>query len=101
MTLRSERVTLVGGGLVGSLLATGLAKRGFDVELFERRSDPRTAAVYGGRSINLAVSVRGIHALKSLGLDQEVLSEGIAMKGRVMHAVDGTLTYQPYGVEDW
>jgi kynurenine 3-monooxygenase len=94
-------ISLVGGGLVGSLLATGLARRGFEVELLERRSDPRTRAVYGGRSINLALSVRGVHALRQLGLDQRILSEAIPMRGRMMHAVDGSLTFQPYGVEDW
>ena len=98
---RSRSITLVGGGLVGSLLATGLARRGFDVELLERRSDPRTRSVYGGRSINLALSVRGVHALRGLGLDRRILSEAIAMRGRMMHGVDGALTFQPYGVEDW
>ncbi len=94
-------LSIVGGGLVGSLLATGLARRGFDVEILERRSDPRARSVYGGRSINLALSVRGVHALRELGLDQQILSEAIPMRGRIMHAVDGSLTFQPYGVEDW
>ncbi len=94
-------ISIVGGGLVGSLLATGLARRGVEVELLERREDIRRGGAYGGRSINLAVSVRGIHALKGLGLAEEVLSRGIPMKGRMMHSVSGELTYQPYGVEDW
>ncbi len=96
-----DHFTLVGGGLVGSLLATGLARRGFDVELLERRPDMRRSQVGAGRSINLAVSARGIHALRELGLADEVLSRGIAMKGRLMHSVRGELTYQPYGTEDW
>src|SRR5699024_2446956 len=56
-------ITIVGAGLVGSLLATLLAQRGFPVDLFEKRPDPRQAGFLGGRSINLALSERGIHAL--------------------------------------
>jgi kynurenine 3-monooxygenase len=97
----ARQITLAGGGLVGSLLATGLARRGFEVEVLERRPDMRKARISAGRSINLAVSTRGIHALKQLGLADEVLSRGIAMRGRMMHSVRGELTFQPYGVEDW
>jgi kynurenine 3-monooxygenase len=102
MSLPENRsITVVGGGLVGSLLATGLARRGFDVELLERRPDMRKARISAGRSINLAVSARGIHALRELGLADEVLARGVPMKGRMMHSATGELTYQPYGVEDW
>jgi len=94
-------ITVVGGGLVGSLLATGLAKRGHEVELLERRSDMRKGGAAAGRSINLAVSVRGIHALRTLGLEQEVLARAIPMQGRMMHSPSGELTFQRYGVEDW
>ena len=52
-------ITIVGGGLVGSLLAVLMAKRGHKVDVYERRSDPRTADQYAGRSINLVVSHRG------------------------------------------
>lgn len=91
--------TLLGAGLVGSLLAVYLRKRGYEVEVYERRPDPRKIGNYAGRSINLALSSRGIEALKKVGLDQEVLSTGMPMKGRTMHSTSGATTYQPYGKE--
>ncbi len=94
-----EKIVLVGGGLSGSLLAICLAKRGFKVELYERRPDMRVEGYVGGRSINLALSLRGIEALKKVGLDEKVLNEAIPMNGRMMHNVKGELTYQPYGLE--
>ena len=95
-----ERIKVIGSGLVGSMLSMFLARRGFDVEVFERRPDMRKETISAGRSINLALSTRGIHALERLGLAQEVLAQAIPMKGRMMHAVDGTLAYQPYGKND-
>ena len=94
-----EKIVLVGGGLSGSLLAICLAKRGFKVELYERRPDMRVEGYVGGRSINLALSLRGIEALKKVGLDEKVLNDAIPMNGRMMHNVKGELTYQPYGLE--
>lgn len=91
---------LVGAGLVGSLLATYLARRGFDVEVLERRPDMRVEVVDGGRSINLAISARGLHALSKVGLEEEALKHAIAMRGRMMHAVSGELTFQAYGKDD-
>jgi kynurenine 3-monooxygenase len=100
-------IAIVGAGPVGSLLATYLARRGLDVTLYERRPDLRAldaaAAMKSGsagRSINLAVSVRGLHALREVGLEDEVLAEAIPMRGRMMHAVDGALTFQRYGKDD-
>lgn len=94
-----EKIVLVGGGLSGSLLAICLAKRGFKVELYERRPDMRIEGYVGGRSINLALSLRGIEALRKVGLDEKVLNDAIPMNGRMMHNVKGELTYQPYGIE--
>lgn len=93
-------VTIVGAGLVGSLLATFLARRGFAVQVLERRPDMRRAAISAGRSINLAVSVRGLHALKQLGLEEQVLAQAVPMRGRMIHAADGALTFQRYGKND-
>lgn len=96
----SQPLTLVGAGLVGSLQAAFLARRGFRVRVFERRPDMRKETISAGRSINLAVSVRGLHALKQLGLEEQVLRQAVPMRGRMMHAVDGTLTFQRYGKDD-
>ncbi len=95
-----EHVKVIGSGLVGSMLSMYLARRGFEVEVFERRPDMRKETISAGRSINLALSTRGIHSLERLGLADAVLAQAIPMKGRVMHAVDGALSYQPYGKND-
>ncbi len=93
----TQKINIIGGGLSGSLLAIYMAKRGFDINLFERRSDMRTSKVYQGRSINLALSDRGLNALKRIGLDEEVLKDAIPMTGRMMHSKTGELAYHPYG----
>lgn len=85
---------------MGSLLASYLARRGFEVELLERRPDMRVEVVDGGRSINLAISARGLNALARVGLEEEALRHAIAMRGRMMHAVSGELTFQAYGKDD-
>ncbi len=95
-----DRVTLVGAGLAGSLLSIYLAQRGFDVDVYERRPDMRKVNIGGGRSINLALSTRGIHALKEVGVLEQVMKIAIPMKGRMMHAVSGELTFQRYGKDD-
>lgn len=92
-----KRITLVGGGLAGSLAAVYLAKRGYEVNIYERRPDMRNVEIPAGRSINLALSTRGIDALKRVGLDQVVLDQAIPMVGRMMHDEKGNLAYQPYG----
>ncbi len=91
-------VAIVGSGLVGSLLALGLKRRGFDVAIFERRPDPKTSGVIGGRSINLALSDRGLLGLASAGVLGDVEQVAIPMPGRRMHARDGSTTYMPYGL---
>ena len=92
-----EKAVIIGGGLSGSLLAICLAKRGFEVELYERRNDMRKGKTEAGRSINLALSTRGIEALKKVGLADQVLDDAIPMDGRQMHSKAGELSYQPYG----
>ena len=92
-------ITVVGGGLAGSLMAVYFAKKGYEVNLFERRPDMRKADISAGRSINLALSTRGLRALEKVGLKDAILSEAIPMHGRTMHDESGNLSYQPYGTE--
>ncbi len=98
-SLPKKQITIIGAGLVGSLMAIYCARRGFRVQMFERRTDPRArrTKLGEGRSINLAISRRGINALQRLGIEKEVLEEAIPMPGRMMHSTDGELTYQAYG----
>ena len=91
------KIKLIGAGLNGPLLAILLAQRGFGVEIFERRPDMRRVRMSAGRSINLALSTRGIHALQQAGLWERMRSIIIPMKGRMMHSMAGELTFQPYG----
>src|SRR5579859_612731 len=100
MVRQSETVTLIGAGLNGPLLALGLVKRGFNVEIYERRPDMRRVRVSAGRSINLALSTRGIHALTQAGLWQGMQNIIIPMKGRMMHSPSSELTFQPYGKDE-
>ncbi|HEX5353582.1 MAG TPA: NAD(P)/FAD-dependent oxidoreductase [Rhodanobacteraceae bacterium] len=93
-------VTIIGAGLVGSLLATLLAQRGFDVEVFERRPDPRVRGTGGGRSINLALAERGLNALRSADIADQVLAQAVMMRGRMVHALDGSGNLQRYGLDD-
>jgi kynurenine 3-monooxygenase len=93
-------VAIVGAGLAGALFACYLGRAARRVDLYEKRPDPRQGPTDRGRSINLALSVRGIHALRELGLADEVLSSSIVMRGRMIHARDGALTFQPYGKDD-
>ncbi len=92
----STSVVLIGGGLGGALLATYLGRAGYQVDLYERRPDPSAGNFVGGRSINLAISTRGIHALQQVGLADEVMQSAIPMRGRVIHTPDGHLHFQPY-----
>ena len=93
----SDKITLIGAGLNGPLLAILLMRRGFAVEIYERRPDMRRVRMSAGRSINLALSTRGIHALQQAGLWDGMRNIIIPMKGRMMHSVAGELTFQPYG----
>lgn len=90
-------VTILGAGLVGSLLAILMRRRGYPVTIFERRPDMRKASVAAGRSINLAMSTRGWHALGLAGLKAEMEQLAIPMTGRYLHQADGSTAFQPYG----
>src|SRR5580704_4154122 len=100
MPSTSDTVAIVGAGLTGPLLAVSLVQRGFCVEIYERRPDPRRVRLSAGRSINLAISVRGIHALREAGLWESMSNIIIPMKGRMMHSLSGELTFQPYGKDE-
>jgi len=93
------KFVLVGSGLAGGLLAAYLGRRGYDVELYERRADPREGNIVGGRSINLAISTRGIHALERIGLADQALRHAIPMRGRMIHDKSGALHFAPYDVD--
>ncbi len=93
----ARHITLLGAGLTGPLLAIYLARRGYQVDLYERRPDMRIRDIGGGRSINLALSTRGINALHEVGVDAAVLGDAIEMAGRMIHGHDGSLNLQPYG----
>jgi kynurenine 3-monooxygenase len=97
MKATPDKITLIGAGLNGPLLAILLMQRGFAVEIYERRPDMRKVRISAGRSINLALSTRGIHALQQAGLWERMRSIIIPMKGRMMHSLAGELTFQPYG----
>jgi len=100
MNHKSNTITLIGAGLNGPLLAILLVQRGFAVEIYERRPDMRRVRMSAGRSINLAMSTRGIHALQQAGLWEGMRSIIIPMRGRMMHSPAGDLTFQPYGKDD-
>src|SRR5216110_2277196 len=95
------KFVLIGSGLAGGLLAAYLGRRGYEVDLYERRSDPREGNLVGGRSINLALSTRGIHALEQIGIADEVLKHAIPMRGRMIHpaAAGSAPIFAPYDVD--
>lgn len=95
-----KKIAVVGAGLVGSLQAILMAQKGYQVSVFERREDLRKAKLIGGKSINLALSDRGWKALELAGIADDIRAIGIPMYQRCMHAPDGKLTYQPYGVNN-
>lgn len=95
----SQEAIVVGAGLVGSLWAVFLARRGYNVKVFERRPDMRAAGYRGGKSINLAMSERGWKAVEKAGIREKIEKVAIPMPGRMMHSIDGQLTFQPYGKE--
>lgn len=97
---QQSKVTLVGSGLAGPLLAISLKERGIPVEIYERRPDMRRVRISAGRSINLALSTRGIHALREAGVWSAIERILIPMKGRMMHSITGELTFQPYGKDN-
>jgi kynurenine 3-monooxygenase len=100
LPVKNSPITIVGAGLVGSLLATLLAQRGFAVTVFERRPDPRKAGFLGGRSINLALAERGWHGLRVAGLQKRMQPIAVMMRGRMVHDLDGHTNLQRYGRDD-
>jgi len=95
----AESVAIVGGGLAGCLLATLLGRRGVPVTVYERREDPRATPPERGRSINLAISARGLLALDQVGLRDLTLSRALPMHGRMVHSVDGQQSFRPYSAD--
>ena len=95
-----EKVSLVGGGLVGSMLSILLAKKGFPVEVFEARPDMRKTDAYAGRSINLAMSHRGWKAIEMAGIKDKIDEVAIPMYGRMIHDMEGNQTFQPYSIHN-
>ncbi|MER7547620.1 NAD(P)/FAD-dependent oxidoreductase [Spirillospora sp. NPDC127506] len=94
-----ERVAIVGAGLAGCLLAVLLGRRGIPVTVYERRPDPRVAGAERGRSINLAISARGLAALEQVGLREESLKQALPMHGRMVHPLPGAQNFQPYSAD--
>lgn len=97
--MSDEQVAVVGAGLAGCLLASLLGRRGLDVTLYERRPDPRAAGAESGRSINLALSARGLDALARIGLRDEALRRALPMRGRMLHQVGGAPAFRPYSAD--
>jgi kynurenine 3-monooxygenase len=96
----NKNVNIIGAGLVGSLLSIYLAKRGYKIELFERRPDMRKANISAGKSINLALSDRGWKGLEGVGIAEEIKKIAIPMYGRCIHHKDGSTAFQPYGKDN-
>jgi kynurenine 3-monooxygenase len=94
-----KNISIIGAGLVGSLLAIYLAKRGHNVSVYERRPDLRTNRISAGKSINLALSDRGWRGLEGIGIDEEIRKVAIPMNGRMIHNLNGHVNFQPYGKE--
>lgn len=92
-----QTITMIGAGLVGSLMAIYLGNRGYKVTVFEQLPDIRKEAISAGRSINLALANRGIRPLQQVGIMDEVEKLLIPMKGRMLHDIDGQLQFQSYG----
>lgn len=96
----ARKVTILGAGLVGSLLAILMKKRGYDVTVYERRPDMRAKHMSAGKSINLAMSARGWRALDLAGLRKDIEELAIPMYGRYLHQADGSAAFQQYGTNN-
>lgn len=100
MSESNRHITLIGAGLAGAVLATLLVQRGWRVDVYEKRGDPRVQGYGGGRSINLALAERGRHALRLAGADEAVMDHAVMMRGRMVHFLDGRTDLQRYGRDD-
>ncbi len=96
----TKKITVAGAGLAGALLATLLARKGWQVQVFEKRPDPRLKGYDGGRSINLALAERGMHGLREAGLNDAVMQQAVMMRGRMVHMKNGDTQLQRYGKDD-
>ncbi len=96
----SKNINIIGAGLVGSLVSIYLAKRGYKINIFERRNDMRKELMSAGKSINLALSDRGWKGLEGVGIADDIKKIAIPMYGRFIHHKDGSTAYQPYGKEN-
>jgi len=97
MSTTKDEIIIIGGGLVGALLSIFMAREGFKIYVVEKRPDPRNVKISGGRSINLALSYRGLKSLNRVGIKDEVEKLCTPMHGRMMHDKSGQLSFQPYG----
>lgn len=95
-----EKIAIIGGGLVGAMQAIYMARKGFDVDVYERRGDIRNALFVAGKSINLALSDRGWEALRKIDMEEDIRKIAIPMRGRKIHNIDGSQVFQPYGIYD-
>ncbi len=95
--MKKEKIILIGSGLSGPLMANYLARKGYNIKIYERRPDMRKVSQSAGRSINLALSSRGIYSLKEVGVYKEIQPFMIPMKGRMIHDLNGSMHLQPYG----
>ena len=93
---KNDKILIIGAGLCGSLLALRLAQRGHQVTLVEKRPDLRRQSLDAGRSINLALSDRGLNALKMAGMDQKALAISLPMHGRMIHQLQRDPFFSPY-----
>lgn len=98
--MKPQNIAIVGAGLVGSLWAVYLAKKGHRISVFDRRPDIRKVKIIQGKSINLALSDRGWRGLIGAGLEEDIRKVALPMKGRLMHSPSNDTTYQPYGKEN-
>jgi len=99
-SIPQRSLSIVGAGLAGALLATLLARKGWRIDVYEKRGDPRVQGYAGGRSINLALAERGRHALRQAGADDAVMKQAVMMRGRMVHPLGGTPQLQRYGRDD-
>jgi kynurenine 3-monooxygenase len=94
------KVTIIGAGMSGCLMAIYLARENFQVEIYERRGDMRKETVKQGRSINMTLARRGIQPLEEVGLLDKVMKITLPLKGRIVHTPGGRVVFQPYGKND-